>query len=235
MNRLLHALSIPRKLTLVMSLTSCATLIAVCIAWLGFDWSSHREDQVREVRLMCQMLGQTARPALSSGGDLHDALFALREHEGIRRAVIHDAAGDVLTRYQIDDHAPLSSADLGPEEHGHRLTDGSLLVWTSILDGDGALLARVGVESDLSMLRSRQLEILGIVALVLGLCLALNILGVGDAFAGVLAVAGARAAAGEGGQGERGEGEGLVGGAHLDPPGERPRGRCRARGAGVHQ
>ena len=47
-----RTLTIRRKLTLVMVLTSCVTLLTACVAWLAFDWNSYREHLVEEVDLI---------------------------------------------------------------------------------------------------------------------------------------------------------------------------------------
>ena len=42
-------LMIRRKLTLIMMLTSCVTLIVVCVAWLSYDRSTYRDTMISEL------------------------------------------------------------------------------------------------------------------------------------------------------------------------------------------
>ena len=49
--RLLRDLLLRRKLTLVLMLSSCVTLLVSCVAWFYSDWRSSREAQERELTL----------------------------------------------------------------------------------------------------------------------------------------------------------------------------------------
>ena len=42
-------LLIRRKLTLILMLSSCVTLLLACIAWFCYDWATSREDIATEL------------------------------------------------------------------------------------------------------------------------------------------------------------------------------------------
>jgi len=169
--RFFQDLVIRRKLTLVMVATSCVTLLAGCVAWLGYDWTSYRHLMVEELGLMCRMIGHSTSSAIDfdAPDEMERSLGVLEGYQHIRRAALLGLEGDVLAVY----HAGTTSGvpSLHGVEEGHRYEEGSLLVWQPIRNPAGERIGTIAIESDLTPIHARQREFLGVVVLVLLLCL----------------------------------------------------------------
>jgi signal transduction histidine kinase/CheY-like chemotaxis protein len=167
-----RTLMIRRKLTLIMVLTSCVTLIVACVAWLSYDRTTYRETMISELSLMGEIVGDAAAAAVEFGfvEEVEDSLTVLVEHPQIRRATIFDAGGGFMTSYRVASDVT-EAPPLGYRPSGHSFTSESLVVWTPIVT-DGQRVGTLALESDFRELRRRQLDFLGILALVLAICLA---------------------------------------------------------------
>ncbi len=171
--RLFRDLLIRRKLILIMTLSSCVTLLVACIAWLGFDWSTYRRALTQEVSVVAEVVGRSAASAIDFDDPeaMQASLEALTEHQHVRRAVLFSPDGGVLASYRSS-AAGVSSTKLAYQREGTTLENGGLVVFRPIVS-EGAEIGSIAIEADFDGLHERQLEFVQVVFLVLLLCVLL--------------------------------------------------------------
>ena len=164
--RFFHRLSYGRKLTLVLTLTSCATLTIAGIVFALDDLVQFRSGMVRDLEILSGIIGDNSTAALAFG-DRHGAeeiLQALRAKETVVSACIYDSSGHVFAGYQRD-HPWDPSIAPPPGPDGHRFGRGRLALYRGVeLDGEKA--GTVYIESDLRELYARLREYAVTAALV---------------------------------------------------------------------
>ncbi len=168
--RLFRDLLIRRKLILIMTLSSCVTLLAACVAWLSYDWSAYRRAMLEELSVVGEIVGHSAASAIDFNDSeaMDESLVALAKHQYLRRAVLFGAGGKVLASYR----ATAVGVELPPlryQRQGECSDDGSLTVYRPIIL-DGQELGTIAIEADLRGIVQRQIEFVQIVFLVLLVC-----------------------------------------------------------------
>ena len=168
--RLLRDLLLRRKLTLVLMLSSCVTLLVSCVAWFYSDWRSSREAQERELTLLGEIIGANVVTAMRSGdrASIESDLLMLARRPSIRRAIVYDALCEPLARYTA--HSGEPGPELEFQASGDRLADDGLRVYVPIHSG-GRYMGTVGIESDLTEIVARQVAFGRSVLVVLLVCL----------------------------------------------------------------
>jgi signal transduction histidine kinase len=100
----LKNLSIRRKQTLIMMLTSTFTLLLACVAFIGLEAHSFRGELAGEIATMTQIAGDNCMAALDFNDPkaAQDTLAALRAEPSIADACVYDRMGKVFAMYQRD-------------------------------------------------------------------------------------------------------------------------------------
>jgi two-component system, NtrC family, sensor kinase len=97
-------LSLRRKQTLIMVLTSTITLLLACLAFVGFEAFNFRTELVDEISTMTQIAGNNCTAALDFNDPkaATDTLGALRAEPPIAQACIYDRQGKMFADYHRD-------------------------------------------------------------------------------------------------------------------------------------
>jgi signal transduction histidine kinase len=109
--RSLQNLSLRRKQTLIMMLTSTFTLLLACGSFIAFEAHSFRGEMAGKITTMTQIAGENCTAAL----DFHDAkaaqetLASLRAEPPIASACVYDRKGELFAVYQRDSKATFSA------------------------------------------------------------------------------------------------------------------------------
>ncbi|MEM7244224.1 MAG: response regulator [Acidobacteriota bacterium] len=163
-------LSIKRKLTLVISLTSAITLGLAATAFVIYELVTFREAAVEEVSMIAGLIGDNSAGAIAKGNQLavEETLDTLSVHEHVRSARILDANGHTVASYlRSRDEAPVvSTAQLDPQ---HVFEDGELSA-SRVIVHEGATVGKVELEFDLAQVNVRLRQygtIVGLTLLVL--------------------------------------------------------------------
>jgi signal transduction histidine kinase/ActR/RegA family two-component response regulator len=156
--------SIQRKQTLILLLTSTAALLLACAGFVTFDLLTFR-DEIKH-----NLLGVAKRVADQNTAplELKDPTYAkvssiVDDEKNIIAAVIYDKDGEVFAKYRADgntrDYAPPP-----PGIEGARFENKVLTLFHSVLSNDGVRIGTVYLESDLRSLYERLKRYAGIVA-----------------------------------------------------------------------
>jgi two-component system sensor histidine kinase/response regulator len=157
-------LSIRRKLTLVIALTSTIALLLASTGFVAYELISFREDVARETTTMAEVMGANSTAALTFGDQdvAGEVLAALRAERRILMACTYDARGRVFARYLRDTGSP-SAFPERPRPPGRFFNPGSLEIFRPIVldrKAIGTIYMRVGME-DLPARLRRYLAIVG--------------------------------------------------------------------------
>ncbi len=165
-------LLIRRKLTALMMLSSCATLLIVCVAWLAHDWSSQQKTMVKELGLMGEIVGHASSSAVhfNMPDEMAQALSVLNDHPRIRRAALFDADGVFLHGY-ASNVGRVATLPLGFREDGVLRERSHMLLWAPITDPTGRRIGTIALESDFRELWGRQVAFVRVLGLVFVVCL----------------------------------------------------------------
>ena len=100
--RLLQNMSIRRKLTLLMMLTSVVALLLACGSFLTYDVATFRRKLALELSVLADVIGSNSTAALTfdDAGAARDALGALRAHAHVLSACIYGKDGRAVATYQ---------------------------------------------------------------------------------------------------------------------------------------
>src|SRR6202167_1376536 len=102
--RFVKNLSLRRKQTLIMMLTSTITLLLACVAFLGVEALNFRGDLAEEISTEAQIAGNNCAAALDFNDPkaAADTLGALRVEPPIASACVYNRRGEVFAMYQRD-------------------------------------------------------------------------------------------------------------------------------------
>src|SRR5580658_6041616 len=167
----LNNLSIRRKQTLIIMLTSTITLLLVCVAFLGFEALNFRGELVQEMSTMAQVVGVNCTAALDFNDPkaAEESLEALRVEPPIANASIYNQKGELFAAYQRG--GKTKAAQYPPvQPSGHEFRDHQLRIFQPITM-QGKNIGTIYVACDLYELGDH-LRLLGMIAaLVLGISL----------------------------------------------------------------
>ena len=169
-------ISIKRKLTSMIMLTSAVTLLVVCGAFLTYELGTYKEHMTEEITTLCDIIGNNATAALSF--DHHDdakgILRSLAAEEHIVMAAIYGKNGEVFATYFR--HNPDLRFNPPPfQPEGVEFGKDHLAMFRPIrLEGEE--IGMIFIKSDLEEMRARFRQYAIIVGLVLTASLALAFL-----------------------------------------------------------
>ena len=142
-------LSIRRKLTLIVMVTTCTAILLACGAFLTFDIHTLRRTRVLDLETLAEVLGSNSTAALTFNdpGAAREVLQSLAAKPHIMAASLYRSDGAIFASY-IRNSAPVRFSFPSPEPSGARFEADRLVVFRTILL-DGRTLGTVYLASDL--------------------------------------------------------------------------------------
>jgi two-component system sensor histidine kinase/response regulator len=163
----IHNLSIRRKLTLIILLTSSMAVLLACVVFMLYDHISFRQDMKRDLATMAAITGSNSTAALTFNDPsaAREVLQSLRAGKQIVSACIYTREGKVFAKYSSDGLAP-AFVPPAVQAEGVRYEANRLLLYRRIvLNGDP--IGTIYLEEDLKEMQSRLTRFMGIIAVVL--------------------------------------------------------------------
>ena len=98
---LIRHLSIKRKLTAISMITTIVALVFACAAFLIYDYSKFRDDQIEGLKALGDMVATGSTASISFGDEVaaSEALAVLKNKPEIARAYIHQTTGHKFASY----------------------------------------------------------------------------------------------------------------------------------------
>jgi PAS domain S-box-containing protein len=145
-------LSIRRKLTVIITVLTCAAILLACAGFLAFDIYSFRQSAVKDLDTLARILASNSTAALifndlSSGPEILQALSA---NEHVLGSCVYHRDGTLFASYARDFTATKFSCP-APEADTARFESGRLVVFRSIVL-DGQSIGAIFLASDLEAL-----------------------------------------------------------------------------------
>lgn len=165
--RVFRDLSIKRKLTLVIMLTSSIALLLACAAFVIYDLVTVRRAMTRSLSILAEIVGANSTAALSFNdqNSAKEVLAALSAEQHIVSACIYTKDGKSFAKYTrqraYDNLLPAEPGSDGSYFEKHHLA----LFQPIILDGER--IGTVYIKSDVEEMYSRLRRYIGIVAVVM--------------------------------------------------------------------
>jgi signal transduction histidine kinase/CheY-like chemotaxis protein len=160
-------LSLKIKMTLIITLTSCAALLLACAVFVAYERFSFRNNLVLELTTLAEITGKNCAAALSFNrpDNAAETLAHLSAESQIIAACIYKD-GKVWTRFpRTLQDAALPAA---PSAASHRFANKTLTVFRPIYDPDNReQIGSIYVQSSLTQMYSRLRNYLGVVAAVM--------------------------------------------------------------------
>ncbi len=182
----LRQLSIRRKLTLIVLVTSGVAVVLASAIFLAWDYAAFRQRMVTDLDTTAEGLGLLAYPALAadlSGGragsperDVFVQIVgSLQAHPAIEQSVIFDSAGQVVGGHQRN---ILRQAAVPPfsRDSSHAFTDQGLVLYRRVTDPEGRFVGTVFLRSSTDELTGRLGRYVGILTGVTALSLVVSLL-----------------------------------------------------------
>ncbi|MEX1023882.1 MAG: ATP-binding protein [Planctomycetota bacterium] len=150
----LRDLSIRRKLTLLMTVTSGLALLGAATAWLAIDRRSHRMAIVQDLDVMTSVMAQNVAPKIDDGTqeDLRKAIEPITNRSDIRRFILWNRFREVRSEYIIGNQ---QMEELPWRTEGTYDTPLGLAVYSPIKQR-GDIVGMLVLETDLSILKERE-------------------------------------------------------------------------------
>ena len=160
----LRDISIKRKLTLIIMLTTSIALLLACVSMIAYDWIISKQSLVRRIDTLAEIVGSNSTAALSfdNAQDATQTLDALNLERRIVQACIYTTDGRPFARYHRDNQVfapPQLTTD------GARFGDAHLVLFRGIVLGEERI-GTVYIMSDLQELQDRLQRYAGIVVLL---------------------------------------------------------------------
>jgi len=142
-------LSIRRKLTLIVMITTCTAILLACGAFLAFDVHTVRQSRARDLETLAKVLGSNSTAALTFNDPpaAREVLQSLAAKQHILAASLYRNDGAIFAAY-IRDSAATPYVFPAAEFSGTRLEASQLVVFQTILL-EGHPLGTVFLASDL--------------------------------------------------------------------------------------
>jgi uncharacterized membrane protein affecting hemolysin expression len=158
-------MSIRRKQTLIVTLTSSVVLLLACAAFVTYDTVTFRRELVESVSVLAEAIGNNCAAAIDFS-DLkvaEETLAALHANGSIVSACVYSRDGKVFAAY----HREASSRFVFPikRDTGEEFTAGQLHLFRPVTQ-QGVVVGTIFVASDLSDISSRLMRYMEIVGLV---------------------------------------------------------------------
>jgi PAS domain S-box-containing protein len=148
-------LSIKRKQTLIILLTSGAALLLACAAFAMYEVAIFRKAMVRNLSTLAEIVGDSATAALEFNDVkvVDETLSALKAEPDIIGAVVYTKEGEVFAVYDRS-HDNIHFAAPKVQKAGYEFNGRVLVIFQPIIS-KGEMIGTVYVESDLRALYSR--------------------------------------------------------------------------------
>ena len=165
--RVIQAMSIRRKLTLIIMAITSVVLLLACLALAGYDLVTMRRAEPRKLATLADVLAGNSTAALTFGDAqaATEVLSALKAEPHITAACIYTRNGQPFARYARD-RATSPLFPLVPQQDGSYFVDDHLIQFRPIqLAGDS--MGTVYIASDLEELHARFRASVVVITLVL--------------------------------------------------------------------
>ena len=158
-------LSLRRKLTLIMMLTSSVALLLACAAFVSYDVVNFRRELVQRVSILAETFGDNCAAALEfrDAETARDMLAKLHSNKNIIAGCVYSLDGQVFAVYQRDGADVFVPPPL--QTVGQKFTGGQLRLFRPV-QHQGEVVGTILIVSDLEELPARLLRYAGIVTLV---------------------------------------------------------------------
>src|SRR6267378_3829331 len=165
--RAFRDLSIRRKLTLIIMLTSSVALLLACAAFVSHDLYTFRQAKVHDLATLAEIIGSNSTAALTFGdsNSAKEILGALSANQHIAAACIYMGDGRVFAKYLRGD----PTARFSPperQEDGSRFGSNELALFGKIML-DGEKIGTVYLRSDLAEITERVNRYTAVLVLVM--------------------------------------------------------------------
>src|ERR1700722_11313326 len=142
-------LSIRRKLTLIVMITTCTAILLACGAFLAFDIHTVRQSRARDLETLAKVVGSNSTAALTFNDPAaaREVLQSLSAKQHVLAASLYRNDGAIFASY-VRDWAGAPFVFPTAEPSGTRLEANQLLVFQTILL-EGHPLGTVFLASDL--------------------------------------------------------------------------------------
>src|SRR5262245_19659585 len=161
-------LSIKRKLTMLMMLTSCAALLLACVSFMTYELVTMRQTMAQELKTLAGIIADNSTAALSfrDSKAAEETLGTLANNRQIVAAAIYGPDGAPFARY-LRSGAREDAIPRAPQGEGYRFEAGHLILFGQVLM-DQDRIGTVYLQSDLGLMVARIQRYLLIVLAVLG-------------------------------------------------------------------
>ena len=162
-------ISIKRKQTLIIMLTSSVVLFVACASFITFDTVFFRRELSERITILADTVGSNCAAAIDFGDvkAAEETLAALHADDNIIAACVYSGDGQIFAAYKRD---PASAFAPPPIRTGQEFTSNQLHVFRVIEQGD-ARTGTIFVASDLLDLSTRLNRYLTIAGIVFGMAL----------------------------------------------------------------
>jgi signal transduction histidine kinase len=156
---------IRQQLVLITMLTSCVTLVVVCVAFVSYDLRTLKSSMQRDLLVLTDIIGRNTAAALlfDDQESAMETLAALRAEQRIVAGAVYDRSGAQFAAYVRQGEREGPPPTMPGEADGFR--DGSLYVTRSIRMGE-ELVGLTWMQADLRELDRRLQRYAWIVGLV---------------------------------------------------------------------
>ena len=161
--------SISRKLTRIIVLTSCISLLLACGSFLAYERVTFKRTMTGDLSSLARIMGDTCAPAVTflDKKTAQESLTALRARPHIVSACVYTPDGKLFAQYdrgEKDDVAP-SPSEFRRKEYSE-FSGGNLVVLRNVVV-DKSVVAAVVLRSDTAEMRARMTRHAGIACMVL--------------------------------------------------------------------
>ncbi len=161
--------SISRKLTRIIVLTSCVSLLLACGSFLAYERVTFKRTMTGDLSSLARIIGDNCAPAVTflDKAAAEESLATLRARSHIVYASVHTPDGDLFAEYdrKADGRRYRPHLDFSKKEYSH-FHRGNLVVLRKVRT-DGKVVAAVILVSDLGEMSARMTRYAGIACIVL--------------------------------------------------------------------
>ncbi|HEU5124273.1 MAG TPA: PAS domain S-box protein [Verrucomicrobiae bacterium] len=161
--------SIKRKQVLIILLTSAATLLLACLAFVWYDLTTFRKEMVVQASSLAEVIGNncTAAVDFNDSRSAEETLGALRGEVKIVAAMVYKRDGSVFAKYSRDPHGTLNLIAPAQPAFDKKFTRDFLILSRPIMEQDEPI-GTITLVYDLKELSVRFMRYLMIVGVVFG-------------------------------------------------------------------
>ena len=176
LRRWLHNLSIRRKLTVIILVTSGVAVVVASAGFVAWDYALFRQQMVRDLETTAEGIGLLAYPALAAERSQHGAqpvdrdaftliVGSLQAYPEIEESAIFGEDGQILGGHHRnilqEPHTPTFSV-----HNGHAFTDEGLVLYRRVTSPEGRYLGTIYLRSSTQQLTGRVERYAGILVVV---------------------------------------------------------------------